>query len=166
MPLEVQTLDRSVAADRAAIEKFLFREARLADEHRYDEWEALWTDDALYWVPMGDNPDPETHISYIFDNRARLASRIRQLKTGRRHSQAPPSALRRLISNVEVEPRAEELSVTSNFILIEARRGALITWAGQTEHRLRRVGDDFRIAAKTVRLVNSAEPISNMAFLI
>ena len=24
-----------------------------ADEHDYDAWEALWTDDALYWVPAG-----------------------------------------------------------------------------------------------------------------
>jgi 3-phenylpropionate/cinnamic acid dioxygenase small subunit len=30
---------------------FIYREARLMDEHRYDEWLALWTDDAVYWVP-------------------------------------------------------------------------------------------------------------------
>ncbi len=35
------------------IAQFLYREARLADENDYDGWEALWTDDALYWVPSG-----------------------------------------------------------------------------------------------------------------
>lgn len=165
MSPQSQVLERPVI-ERVAVEQFLYREARLADEHRYDEWEALWTDDALYWVPMSEDADPETQISYIFDNRARLASRIRQLKTGRRHSQAPQSRLRRSISNIEIEPRGEDIAVTSNFILMEARRGVLTTWAGQVLHRLRRVGDDFRIAGKTVHLVNSGDAIHNLAFLI
>jgi len=37
---------------------FLYREARFADEGRYDDWEALWTDDGVYWVPAaGDEGD-------------------------------------------------------------------------------------------------------------
>ncbi|MCR5879860.1 aromatic-ring-hydroxylating dioxygenase subunit beta [Phenylobacterium sp. J367] len=126
---------------RALIEAFVYREARLADEHRYDEWESLWADEATYWVPIGDEPDPSTRLSYIFDNRSRLASRIRQLKTGRRHSQAPQSRLARVISNIELEDGAGgDVSVRSNFILIESRRGAMITWAGRTQLRLVRVG--------------------------
>ena len=39
--------------DLRQIEQFVYREARYADEHDYDGWEALWTDDALYWVPAG-----------------------------------------------------------------------------------------------------------------
>jgi len=31
--------------DLRQIEQFLYREARYADEHDYDAWEALWTDD-------------------------------------------------------------------------------------------------------------------------
>ena len=48
-----------MAIDRHQIETFLYREARLMDEHAYDEWLALWTDDALYWVPCNrDDSDP------------------------------------------------------------------------------------------------------------
>ena len=48
------------------IEKFLFREARLMDEHRYDEWLALWTGDAVYWVPCGhEDTDPLRQVSII-----------------------------------------------------------------------------------------------------
>ena len=36
------------------ISAFLFREARLADESRYAEWESLVEDDMLYWVPRGE----------------------------------------------------------------------------------------------------------------
>ena len=39
-----------------ACEQFLLHEARLLDEGRFDEWLALFTPDAWYWVPA--EPDP------------------------------------------------------------------------------------------------------------
>src|SRR5215218_6525084 len=41
--------------DIREVEQFLYREARFADESDYDSWEALWTDDGLYWVPAGND---------------------------------------------------------------------------------------------------------------
>ncbi len=38
-------------SDYRAVTDFLYREARLADEARYADWLALWTDDGVYWVP-------------------------------------------------------------------------------------------------------------------
>ena len=46
--------------EKTAVEAFIYREARLADEARYDEWEALWCDQANYWVPRGEGLDPPT----------------------------------------------------------------------------------------------------------
>ena len=167
MSVSQQTKSINAPITREAVERFLYREARLQDEHCYDEWEALWVDeDAIYWVPMREDADPHTEVSYIYDNRQRLASRIRQLKTGVRHSQTPQSGLRRLISNVEFEGNGESVDVKFNFILIESRRGALTTWAGQTTQTLVRVGEDFRIKYKKVVLVNSEDALSNLAFLI
>ncbi|HKC07898.1 MAG TPA: aromatic-ring-hydroxylating dioxygenase subunit beta, partial [Methylomirabilota bacterium] len=53
--------------DHQAVVEFLYREARLADEARYAEWLALWTDDAVYWVPASTDPDadPETRIKLL-----------------------------------------------------------------------------------------------------
>jgi benzoate/toluate 1,2-dioxygenase beta subunit len=160
-------------ATRREIEAFLFLEARLADESRYDEWEALVTDDVHYWVPAEPSDyDPAARLSYLNDNRSRLATRIRQLKTGLRHSQTPPSLMRRLISNVEIFPiddGSAQYRVESNFVLYELARqatGDLRLWAGRTTHRLRRVDGRLRIAAKRVDLVNAAGPIPNLAFLI
>src|SRR3546814_10188659 len=42
------------------VTQFLYQEARLQDLHDYDGWEALWEDDAIYWVPAnGHDTDPE-----------------------------------------------------------------------------------------------------------
>ena len=66
-----------MAFDRQQVEQFLYYEAQIMDEHRYDEWLALWSDDALYWVPAGrDNIDPKREISLIYDDRVRLETRI------------------------------------------------------------------------------------------
>src|SRR5512145_2639468 len=90
--------------DYRAVVEFLYREARLADEARYAEWLALWTDDGVYWVPASTDPDadPERHLSHIYDNRARIDTRVKLLLTGHRYSQEPASRMRRLISNIEV----------------------------------------------------------------
>ena len=91
------------AEEAREIEAFVHREARLADESRYGEWEALVTDDVHYWVPAGPaDGDPADQVSYVNDNRARLATRIRQLQSGKRHAQSPPSPMRRIVSNIEV----------------------------------------------------------------
>ncbi len=150
----------------AEVAAFLAYEARLADESRYSEWEALWDDDACYWVPMNEGDDPERNLSYIYDNRRRIRSRIAQLNSGSRHSQTPPSRLRRVLGNLEVLD-TDDISVTvgSNFVLYEYRR-ELITWAGRYVHRVRTDGDRLRLLAKTVHLVNGHAAVPTLAFLI
>jgi benzoate/toluate 1,2-dioxygenase beta subunit len=93
----------ATGTDIGEISRWIFREARHADDHDYDGWEALWTDDGVYWVPAaGPRDDPAATMSIIYDNRTRISTRIKQLNTGRRHSQRPVSSLRRVVSNLEV----------------------------------------------------------------
>lgn len=150
------------------IEQFVYREARYADEHDYDAWEALWTDDALYWVPAGgDLADPGGQMSVIYDNRSRIATRLNQLRTGRRYAQTPPSSLRRVVSNVELLGRDGDDSVVgANFILAESRERGVVTWAGRITYRLRWVDGEMRMAGKQILLVNRDQPLPTLAFLI
>ena len=155
-----------------AVEAFLYKEARFADEARYADWEALWTDEAVYWVPATTDPeaDPSTHISHIYDNRQRIATRIKLLQSGHRYSQEPASSMRRLISNIEVEKNEDnEFVVGSNFLLVELSLQAkheTHLWAGRTTHTLRWVDGELKMSRKKVVLVNAAEPLPNMSFLI
>jgi benzoate/toluate 1,2-dioxygenase beta subunit len=150
------------------VEQFLYREARLADEHAYEEWEALWTDDALYWVPSGaDDIDPSVRMSVVHDNRARISTRIKQFRTGKRHSAVPPPRLRRVVSNVEwLGEEERDVLVGANFVVFESREQEVRAWAGRAEYRLRRTPDGFRMAAKKVFLVDNDRPLATLAFLI
>jgi 3-phenylpropionate/cinnamic acid dioxygenase small subunit len=154
------------AAVDPAVAAFIFHEARLADEARYSDWEALWEDDGLYWVPMHPDDDPNKKVSYIYDNRRRIKSRIAQLNTGVRHSQTPPSVMRRVIGNLEtLDYEGDVVTVGGNFMLFEYRYG-LTTWAGRYIYKIRTSGPEPRLVAKTVHLVNAGGPVTTMSFLI
>jgi len=157
-----------MAFERERVERFIYDEAQLMDEHRYDEWLALWTDDALYWVPSGrDDINPKREISLIYDDRVRLQVRIARLKSGFAHAQEPKSRMRRVVSNIVIEEVENgEILVQSNFLLAELRRGKQDLFAGRTMHRLRPHDGSFKLVSKKVLLVNNDEYIDNLTFLI
>lgn len=160
-------MSTALAIDVREAEQFLYREARLADAFALDEWEALWTDDAVYHVPVDPDADPRTHMSIVFDNRGRIATRIAQLRTGRRHSQRPPSRLCRSVTNVEiVGVEGDDTVVTSVVQILESRDRGRTWWVGRVTHRLRRVDGELRMAAKTVVLVDSDRSLPTMSFLV
>lgn len=150
------------------VTQFIYREARLQDDHAYDEWESLWTDDGVYWIPAnGEGGDPEKEMSIVYDNRSRIALRIRQFHTGKRYSQTPRSRLRRIVSNVEIlEQKGDEVVVTSNAMVFESAVRGDTVWASRNEYTLRRAGDALRMARKKVVLVNNETALYSMAFLI
>lgn len=150
------------------VEQFLFHEARLADEHRYEEWEALWTDDAIYWAPAnGENIDPEKEMSIIYDNRSRIGLRVRQLLSGKRYTQTPQSGLRRLVGNIEIlDRKGDEIHVGANTLIFESSLRGDTIWGARNEYVLRRSDDGFRMARKKVTLVNNDRAIYTMSFLV
>ena len=156
-----------MATLRRRVEEFLYQEAKLIDEHRYEEWLALWSEDALYWVPCNsDDADPMRQAMIIYDNRARLEERVYRRTSGAAWAQQPQSRTRRLISNVEVREDSGGYAVESNCIIAELRRSRQDIFAARLLHTLRPIGDSFRIALKKVLLLNNDEPIDNLTFLV
>lgn len=150
------------------VEQFLYKEARLADENRYSEWEALWTDDGVYWVPANSGDiDPEYEMSIIYDHRSRISVRVNQFNSGKRHAAEPEIKIRRVVSNIEIlNIDGDEIEVASNAMLFVCSESVNDVWAARNDHTLRRVNGELMLARKKVVLVNIAKPIANMAFLI
>lgn len=150
------------------VTQFVYREARLQDEHEYSEWEKLWDSDGIYWLPAnGDDIDPETQMSIIYDNRSRISVRVNQLNTGKRHSQLPRSSLRRVISNIELLDGQDDcIVVGANSLIFESGSRGDVLWGGRITYKLRRHADGFRMALKKVALVNNSTPLLTMAFLV
>ena len=152
------------------LERFLFREARLMDSWRLQEWLALWDDDAeiRYWVPCGhDDVDPDREVSIVYDDRSRLRDRVHRLESSSVHAQDPRSRLSRVIGNVELVDDVEGvLTVESTFVLAEFRHDQQTVYAGRCIHRLRMAGDAPRLVSKKVLLVNNAGFFGNLTFLL
>ena|SRR5580765_1459861 len=144
-------------------EQFLYHEARLLDEQRFEEWLALFADDATYWVPLEQGQkDPQQTSSLIYDDRTLLELRVMQMRHPRAHARAPLPRTVHQVSNVV----ARDLVVSSNLTVVEFRNEKQRLWAGLVEHRLVRNADGFRIARKRIDLVNSAGEIEGITVLL
>ena len=155
------------AIDRALLEEFVMREARLLDERRFRDWMALFAEDGTYWVPaVPDQRNPLDQASLFYDDRELMRTRIERLEHPRIHVQTPPSRTAHLVGNVLVESVDEatgELVVGSTVIMVEYRDEQQRLFAGRQRHRLRRNGASFRIVQKRVDLINCDSAFEAMA---
>ena len=149
------------------VEEFLYREARLLDAQQLEEWLALFTDDATYWLPLErDQRDALETSSIIHDDRTLLELRVKQARHPRAHARLPLARTVHQVGNVMVLSEENgEVRVASTLTLIEFRSEKQRVWGALVEHRLRREGESFRIARKRVELVNSEGEIDGVAIL-
>jgi 3-phenylpropionate/cinnamic acid dioxygenase small subunit len=139
----------------ADVAGFLYREARLLDEKRWDEWFALFTEDGRYWVPLArGQADAEEHTSLADEDALLLRLRIERLKRGA-PSQNPPSWSQHVLQAPDVEfADAGGFRTRTPFSYAESRGDAMLWLAGTAEHHLVRAGDALRIRLKRVNLLN------------
>jgi 3-phenylpropionate/cinnamic acid dioxygenase small subunit len=160
VPRQRATRRTTEPLDLARCERFLLHEARLLDDGKFDDWLALFTPDAWYWVPSEpDQDNPHDTVSLIYDDRRLLETRVRRLASPRIYSQEPRSRTSRIIANVSIEESAHDAcTVRSKFQLLEYRREAQRVFGGTLFHRLVRGGAGIQIAWKRVDLVNCDAP--------
>ena len=140
------------------IELVLF-EARLLDDARYDEWNALFTDDGIYWVPLvPDQPEGLQHTSHLYEDKLLRELRIERLKSPRAFSQQPPTRSLHLLQTPTVESADAAANVyllRTGFHYTESQGDELNFVVGTCWHRLAVVDGALRIRLKRVDLINS-----------
>lgn len=138
---------------------FVVREARLLDEKRYDEWNALFTDDGIYWVPLTpDQPDGVQHTSHLYEDKLLRDIRVERLKSPRAFSQQPPSRSHHLLQTPTVEAfeaDANRYVVRCEFHYAEAQNDEINFFVGTTFYELKVVEGALRMTLKRVNLINS-----------
>ncbi len=159
---------------RQEAEEFLYREARLLDERKYEEWLKLFAPEGTYWIPMEDGIDPTREPSILYDDSALRAQRVYQLLHQPHYAQMPPSRTIHFISNVEsLESDDNNGVIGCHLLLYELRSGdnsqfglgAQRSLAGHCEYRLRYDGG-WLIILKKIMLINRDLPISNLTFIM
>jgi 3-phenylpropionate/cinnamic acid dioxygenase small subunit len=164
-PLRGRAARLSVAPlDLHRCEQFVMHEARLLDEAKFDDWLALFTDDAWYWVPSEPGQDnPHDTVSLIYDDRRLLETRVRRLASPRMYSQEPRSRCSRIVANATIEDSdASGVTLRSKFLMIEYRRESQRLFGGTAFHRLVQIDGAIRIAWKRIDLVNCDAPLDGI----
>jgi 3-phenylpropionate/cinnamic acid dioxygenase small subunit len=162
----------SAPLSRADCEDFLINEARLLDDGLFDDWLALFTLEAHYWVPSEpDQQSPLDTLSLMYDDRRLLETRVRRLASPRIYSQEPRSRTSRIVTNVTVENASAQTTfesqgdgalVRSKFTMVEFRREEQRLFAGTYFHRLVQGEAGIRIAFKRINLINCDAPLDGL----
>lgn len=153
-------------------ELYLFREARLLDDRRYEDWLELFAPECIYWVPASATPgDPRRETSIHLDDYRRLADRVALIRTGYLHAQTPPSRTRRMVSNVETWQQDHgALLVRSNIVIWEYRKEVMRHYVGWQEHVLTAGdGEDQgrrHIKYKCINLIDCDASHGNITFIL
>ena len=144
--------------DAGEVARFLYREARLIDEKRLDEWYELFAEDALYWMPLvRGQTDPHSHTSLFCEDKFLLKVRIERLKNPLSHSQQQPSFCQHVLQRPEVVERDDqsgEYFLRTPFVYMETRLDEQIVLGGVAHHHLRGEGGQLKIAVKRIELLN------------
>ena len=168
---------------RQKIEEFLYHEAELLDERRYEDWLSLIAPDIRYWMPMRRNVKvgeeareftrADHDINWFDEGRETLERRVRQILTGIHWAEEPVSRITHIVSNVqllEASPSladAVEVLVKCRFLIyrnrVETETDILV---GKREDRLRRAQSaaGWQIAHRKIILDQNVLLTKNLTF--
>ena len=167
-------LERDVA-------NFLYHEAEVLDERRYEEWLGLLADDVRYWTPIRRNVklgelDREftregQDVNWFDEGKDTLTRRVQQILTGVHWAEEPLSRLCHMVSNVQLlhaEPSVLEpakVTVKSRFLIyrnrVETETDILV---GKREDTLRRVDGGWEISRRKIVLDQNVLLTKNLTF--
>jgi len=157
------------------LQQFLFHEAWLLDERRFDEWLELFTDDTFYWMPgrinsmtndMADSIGKLGELALFEETKQTLQMRVARLHTGMAWAEQPPSRTRHLVTNVIVEPtgKANEVKVMCNFLIYRTQlEHELDIWVGKLDDILRNADGKWKIASRTIILDQAVLESKNLS---
>ena len=176
-----ERIDRLLLAEEIA--GFLYREAELLDQQRYQEWLGLLADDVRYWMPMRRNVKfgeddreftrADSDINWFDEGKETLTRRVKQVETGIHWAEEPRSRLSHLVTNVQVrsaEPSLaapREVSVSCRFLIyrnrVETETDILV---GKREDSLRRDESGWLLARRKIILDQNVLLSKNLTFFI
>jgi 3-phenylpropionate/cinnamic acid dioxygenase small subunit len=145
----------------AAVQEFLYREARLLDARKFGDWLELFCEDAVFWVPAVGmdrtyTSEPDTSLNFIYIvGRPGLEARVLRVESGGSLASNPLPHTRHLVTNVMVDTDgADEIQAFANSQVVafcEARGRQVLN--GSYEYVLRKEGSRLRIARKKILLL-------------
>ncbi|HET9916069.1 MAG TPA: aromatic-ring-hydroxylating dioxygenase subunit beta [Candidatus Binatia bacterium] len=164
---------------RHQVEDFYYLEAELLDERKLREWFKLLAEDIRYWMPLRHNPleRPDSvgeelsqpgEAYYFDDDWKSMKIRVERAYSKIAWAEVPPSRTRHLITNIRIKKdNGSELEVNSNFLVYRTRMESdKDIFVGARQDILRREGDGFKIARRTIILDQAVLDAKNISVFL
>jgi 3-phenylpropionate/cinnamic acid dioxygenase small subunit len=156
--------------------QWLVDEAYLLDAQAYEEWLELLTDDIHYVMPvrvttaLGAGFDTSPGMAHFDEDKYSLSRRVARFLTEHAWTEDPPSRLRHYVTNVRTFASDDDdhLIVDSAVLLFRNRgdvRESSLVSAGR-EDLLRRSGDGWKLARRTILVDESVMRMQNLAIFL
>lgn len=153
-----------------ALAEFVYHEARLLDEKRFDEWYELLTQDVRYWMPLSrGQPDGELFTSLFYEDKLLLKVRLERLRHPNAFSQQQPSFCQHVLQQPaleSVDPVANRYVTRTPFLYVEAQLDQQLVLAGVTYHHLTVLDGRLRIRLKKIELLNCDAALPSIQLLL
>ncbi len=179
MAVSEERINRLLLKDE--IEQFLYQEAELLDERRFEEWLDFVTEDIRYWMPMRRNVKfgeldreftREGHdINWFDEGKDTLVRRVNQILTGVHWAEEPLSRVCHSVSNIQILDatpslsQPTEVSIKCRFLVyrnrVETETDILV---GKREDTLRNVNGQWKIAQRKIILDQNVLLAKNLTF--
>ncbi|OZI75932.1 3-phenylpropionate/cinnamic acid dioxygenase subunit beta [Bordetella genomosp. 2] len=150
------------------IQAFLYAEADLLDQRRYDDWLALLHPDIEYRMPLARNMRRDQmsreftqpgDAAWFDEGLQTLTQRVAQINTGIHWAEEPASRVSHLVTNVRVSIDADQpdpparVRATSRFIVYQNRlQTETALFVGRREDELWRDANTWKIRRRTIYL--------------
>src|ERR1043166_1820299 len=167
MPVDQTSIEQLLL--KHEVENFLYAEADLLDNRRYEEWLDILTDDIRYWMPLRrnyrfgqesqENSRELEDLAWFDENKTTLTLRVKQIMTGIHWAEEPPSRISHCITNIrilETNSSAKdrlEIKLSSRFLIYRNRlQDETDVLVGKREDVLRKENGQWKIARRNIFL--------------
>jgi 3-phenylpropionate/cinnamic acid dioxygenase small subunit len=179
----MSTPDYSKGPDRWAllqeVSEFLFTEADLLDERRYDEWLDLLADDYQYSVPLRLNVEyaeadtrgetkAGSEVCWFDEPKSTVELRVMQLATGVHWAEEPVSRVSHLVTNIRIEEVSlPEVKLSSRFLVYRNRvADETDFFVGRRQDTLRKTEDGWKVVRRYLLLDQTVLLAKNLSVFL
>ncbi|QXJ35448.1 aromatic-ring-hydroxylating dioxygenase subunit beta [Saccharolobus shibatae] len=155
-----------------SIVSFLYDEAMLLDDKRYKDWVSLLTEDFEYRIFMADfvpysNEGPKL-ITILDEDRKAVERRINRLYSEYAWAEDPQSHTLRVVSNITVLDKANEIYTVRSYLILHRDRGDLkdeVFYAKRND-KIIKTSNGYKLKKRDVTLMESILKERNISVIL
>lgn len=146
---------------KEAVRDVIYKEATYLDRRRWDDWIALYAEDAIFWVPswadeetLVEDPEVSLNLMYLV-GRETIRDRIFRIRTNDSVASMPLDRTSHMVDMILIESvDNSQIRATANWLVHSYGHGGAFTRSGYYDFELVGPLDDLKISLKKIVMID------------